>query len=133
MQRRTNTSQRSSKRYFKKKKTDPPLRERVKKWLVGKSYWRQQLNFAVWCATTGCGISREIFDKDHSTLGFPPQVYSFYQFHVYYTVRRILHELGGIQSISALPGDPIFSQANNKYDVASYKMICTEFGIKPSS
>ena len=30
------------------------------------SYWPQQLNFTVWCATTGCGIS----DKDHSTFGF---------------------------------------------------------------
>ena len=97
------------------------------------SYWPQQLNFAVWCTTTGCGISREIFDKDHSTLGFPAQVYSLYQFHVYFTVRRILYQLGGIQSISALPGDPTFSQAINKYDVASYKRICAEFGINPSS
>ena len=106
-----------------------------KKWLGGPnmSYWPQQLNFAVWCATAGCGISREIFDKDHSTLGFPAQVYSFYQFHVYFTVRRILYQLGGIQSISALPGDPTFSQTNNKYDVASYKRICAEFGINPSS
>ena len=79
-----------------------------KKWLGGAnmSYWPQQLNFAVWCATTGYGILHEIFDKVHSTLGFPTQVYSFYQFHVYFTVRRILYQLGGIQSISALPGDP---------------------------
>ena len=97
------------------------------------SYWPQQLNFAVWCATTGCGISREIFDKDHSILGFSAQVYSFHQFHVYSTVRRILYQLGGIQSISALPGDPTFSQENNKYDVVSYKRICAEFGINPSS
>ena len=97
------------------------------------SYWLQQLNFAVSCDTTGCGISREMFDKDHSTLGFPPQVYSFYQFHVYFTVRRILYQLGGIQSISALPGDPTFSQANNKYNVASCKRICAEFGIDSSS
>ena len=32
-----------------------------------------------------------------------------------------------------MPGDPTFSQANNKYDVASYKRICAEFGINPSS
>ena len=97
------------------------------------SYWSQQLNFAVWCATTGRGISRDIFDKNHSTLGLPPQVYSFYQFHVYFTVRQILYQLRGIQSISALPGDPTFSQTNNKYDVASYKRIFNEFGIDPSS
>ena len=120
---------------LKKKQTDPPFRERVKKWLGGPkmSYWPQQLNFAVWCATTGCGISREIFDKDHSTLGFLAQVYLFYQFYVYFTVRRILYQLGGIQSISALPGNPTFSQTNNKYDVASYKNIYAEFGINQSS
>ena len=32
-----------------------------------------------------------------------------------------------------MPGDPTFSQVNNKYDVASYKRICAEFGINPSS
>ena len=62
----------------------------------------------------------------------PAQVYSFYQFHVYFTVRRILYQLGGIQNISVLPGDPTFSQAN-KYDVASYKRIYAEFGKNPSN
>ena len=56
-------------------------------------YWPQQLNFAVWCATTGCGISSKMFDD-----GLPKQVKSFLWFHVYFTIRRILHELGGIQS-----------------------------------
>ena len=35
--------------------------------------------------------------------------------------------------MSALPGDPTFNQFNNHYDVASYKRICAEFGIDPSS
>jgi len=48
-------------------------------------------------------------------------------------VRRILYQLGGVQSISALPGDPTFNQMNNHYDVASYKRICGKFGIDPSS
>ena len=36
-----------------------------KLWLGGPDmkYWPQQLNFAVFCATQGCGISREIFDS----------------------------------------------------------------------
>jgi len=93
-------------------------------------YWPQQLNFAVYCATQGCGVSREIFD---SGLDLPPQVRAFYIFHVYCTVRRILYQLGGIQSISALPEDPTFNQFNNNYDVASYKRLCSEFGIDPSS
>jgi len=103
-----------------------------KHWLGGPDmkYWPQQLNFAVFCATQGCGVSREIFD---SGMNLPPQIRAFYIFHVYFTVRRILYQLGGIQSMSALPGDPPFNQYNNHYDVASYKRLCNEFGIDPSS
>ena len=101
-------------------------------WLGGPKmkYWPQQLNFAVFCATQGCGISRQIFD---SGLSLAPQIRAFYEFHVYFTIRRVLFQMGGTQSMSALPGDPTFSQFNNHYDVASYKRICAEFGIDPSS
>ena len=36
-----------------------------KKWLGGPNmgYWPQRLNFATFCATQGCGISREIIDE----------------------------------------------------------------------
>ena len=50
-----------------------------------------------------------------------------------FLVRRVLYQLGGIQSMSALPGDPTFNQFNNHYDVASYKRIRAEYGIDPSS
>ena len=102
----------------------------AKTWLRGPniSYWPQQLNFPVFCATQGYGISREIFDGRLS-----PQISAFYQFHVYFTIRRVLYQLGGIQSMSALPGDPTFNPLNNHYDVASYKRICAEFEIDPSS
>jgi len=93
-------------------------------------YWPQQLNFAVFCATQGCGISREIFD---SGVTLPDQIRAFYKFHVYFRVRRILFQMGGIQSVSALPGDPTFDISNNKYDIASYKRICAEFGIPPTA
>ena len=93
-------------------------------------YWPQQLNFAVFCATQGCGISREIFDRG---LSLTPQIRAFYQFHVYFTIRRILYQLGGIQNMSALPRDPTFNPLSNHYNVASYKRICAEFGINPSS
>ena len=104
----------------------------AKTWLGGSNmkYWNQQLSFAVFCATQGCGISRKIFDSGFSLT---PQIRAFYQFHVYFTMRRILYQLGGIQNISALPGDPTFNQFNNHYEVASYKRICAEFGIDPSS
>ena len=88
------------------------------------SYWPQQLNFAVWCATTGCGISREALDK------VPEQIKSFLMFHIYIKVRRILFEMGGIQSESALPGDPTFSRIQNNYGTPSFKRICR---ISPSA
>ena len=34
---------------------------------------------------------------------------------------------------AALPGDKMFSQTNNKYDIPSYKRLCNEFGISPNS
>ena len=98
----------------------------LRAWLSGPNmkYWSQQLNFAVFCATQGCGISREVLE-----LNMPDQIKAFYKFHVYFTVRRILFQMRGIQSMSALPGDLAFNSSNNKYDVASYKRICGEFGI----
>ena len=103
-----------------------------KTWLGGPNmkYWPQQLNFAVFCTTQGCGISREIFDSDFCLM---PQIRAFNKFHVYFTIRRVLYQLGGIQSISALPGDPTFNPLSNHYDIASYKRFCAEFGINPSS
>ena len=105
----------------------------AKTWLAGPNmrYWPQQLNFAVYCATQACGVSHKIFD---SGLSLTPQIRSFYQFHVYFTVRRVLYQLGGIQGISALPGDaPTFNVMNNHYETAAYKGICTELGIDPLS
>ena len=98
-------------------------------WLSGPKmkYWPQQLNFALWCATTGSGISREILRELNQ------QLRGFFLFHVYFTVRRILFEMGGIQSFSALPGDPTFNQTENKFDSPSFKRICAEFGIDPNT
>ena len=106
----------------------------ARKWLAkpDMSFWPQQLNFALWCATTGCGVSREMLFSN-STLNLSDQIRTFYQFHVYYTTRKILYEMGGIQSKNALPDDPAFNQQENPYDGASYKRICAEFGIDPST
>ena len=105
----------------------------ARKWLANPdiSFWPQQLNFALWCATTGCGISREMLLP--STLNLSDQIRTFYQFYVYYTTRKILYEMGGIQSKNALPDDPAFKQQENPYDVTSYKRLCAEFGIDPST
>ena len=86
----------------------------AKTWLrePNMKYWPQQLNFGVFCATQGCRISREIFD---SGLSLTPQIRAFHQFHAYFTVRQVLYQMGGIQNISALPGDPTFNQFKNNY------------------
>ena len=105
----------------------------ARKWLAkpNMSFWPQQLNFALWCATTGCGVSREMLFP--SSLNLSAQIRTFYQFHVYYTTRKILYKMSGIQSKNALPDDPAFNQQDNPYDVASYKRLCAEFGIDPST
>ena len=47
---------------FKDTKITHTTGKETKKWLAGPnmSYWPQQLNFAVWCATTGSGMSRQL-------------------------------------------------------------------------
>ena len=57
------------------------------------SFWQQQLNFALWCATTGCGVSREMLFP--SSLNLSEQIRTFYQFHVYYTTLKILYNQRG--------------------------------------
>ena len=116
-----------------------------RRWLAGPNfeYWPQTLNFAFFCATTGCGVSRRILIEDKmrdgkndltdSELKLPPQVRSFFWFHVYFTVRRILFELGGVQNSLPLPGDTAFSQTENKYDIPSFERIRAEFGISPNA
>ena len=116
-----------------------------RRWLAGPNfeYWPQTLNFAFFIATTGCGVSRRILFEDKmrdgkndltdSELKIPPQVRSFFWFHVYFTGRRILFELGGPQNSLPLPGDTAFSQTENKYDIPSFERICAEFGISPNA
>ena len=93
------------------------------------NYWTQQPNFAV--SRSGVSERLLVHRETDSDLNIPPQIRSFFRFHVYLMVRRILFDLGSIQSITALPGDPTFSQTNNNYDKASYERLCAEFGIDP--
>ena len=81
-------------------------------------YWPQQLNFAVWCATCGCGISLVELDK------WPLIIQGFLKFHVYFTVRRVLYELG-----VPLPDEDAFNQINNTYTKSRFEALCNEFGI----
>ena len=90
----------------------------IRKWVESPnlSFWNQSLNFAVWCATGGCGVSREMFREEVS------QINSFYKFHVYFTIRRILNELQ-----CPLPKDKHFSKINNFYNKNAFEKLKTEF------
>ena len=85
-----------------------------RKWLNAPdmNYWPQQLNFAVWCATSGCGIS------PFESLNYPKVVSSFIKFHVYFTIRRILYELS-----LPLPDEQPFVINNNPYSKVAYQSI----------
>ena len=81
-------------------------------------YWPQQLNFAVWCATCGCGVSLEELSK------WPKIIQGFLKFHVYFTTRRVLYELG-----VPLPDEDAFNQINNTYTKSAFEALCNEFGV----
>ena len=95
-----------------------------RKWLNAPdmNYWPQQLNFAVWCATSGCGIS------PFESLNYPKVVAGFIKFHVYFTIRRILYELS-----VPLPDEQPFVINNNPYSKVAYQRLCAEFGIANNS
>lgn len=84
-------------------------------------WWQCQLNFAVWCASTGCGVSYNDHIKDSNDL-----TKSVYIFHLYYCIARILKEIK-----SPLPTDPAFCYYKNQYDLAAYQKLCAEFHISP--
>ena len=46
--------------------------------------WQSQLNFAVFCASSACGVSVEHLNAKELMIR------SIYRFHVYYHIRRIL-------------------------------------------
>jgi len=89
-------------------------------------FWQTQLNFATWCATTGCGIS--VHDHLNGRYDFAPQSAllskSIFRCHVYYQTRRILHQIR-----ATLPTDETWNAFNNAYDHTAYQTISNEFGV----
>ena len=75
--------------------------------------WQTQLNFAVFCASSACGVS-----SAHLNYTKHPMIRSVYRFHVYYHVKRIfkklqvplLHETG-------------FNAADNPYTESEFLKI----------
>ena len=72
--------------------------------------WETQLNFAVFCALSACGVS-----SAHLNYTKHPMIRSVYRFHVYYHVRRILKRLQ-----TQLPHKTGFNTADNPYTESEF-------------
>ena len=80
--------------------------------------WQSQLNFAVFCASSACGVSVEHLNAKE------PMIRSVYRFHVYYQIRRILNRLK-----IPLPYENSFNKYNNPYSHEKFIEICKEYGV----
>ena len=80
--------------------------------------WQSQLNFAVFCASSACGVSVEHLNAKE------PMIRSIYRFHVYYHIRRILKILE-----TPLPYENSFNQYSNPYNHEKFIGICSEYGV----
>ena len=78
-----------------------------------------ELNFAVWCASSACGVSLAHLNyTKHSVIR------SVYRFHVYYHVRRILKKLQ-----TPLPHETGFNAADNPYTESEFLKICEDYRV----
>ena len=80
--------------------------------------WQSQLNFAVFCASSACGVSVEHLNAKE------PMIRSIYRFHVYYHIRSILKILE-----IPLPYENSFNQYSNPYNHEKFIGICSEYGV----
>ena len=78
--------------------------------------WQTQLNFAVWCASTACGVS-----SVHLNYKAHPMIRSVYHFHTYYHVRGVLKRLQ-----LPLPHETGFNAADNLYTESEFLKICED-------
>ena len=81
--------------------------------------WQTQLNFAVWCTSSACGVS-----SAHLNYTKHPMIRSVYYFHVYYHMRRILKKLQ-----VPLPHDTGFNAADNPYTESEFLKICEDYRV----
>ena len=80
--------------------------------------WPTQLNFAVFCASSACGVSIKHMNAKK------PMTRSIYHFHVCYHIRRILKILE-----IPLPYENTFNKFNNSYNHEMLIKICGEYGV----
>jgi len=93
------------------------------RWLrTPMDWWQTQANFAVWCASSGCGVGVEHLEHQN------PLIRAMYRWHLVYQARRILVELKAPQ-----PTDVSFDAASNPYDRRAYEGLCRAFGVDPKN
>ena len=80
--------------------------------------WQSQLNFALFCSSSACGVSVEHLNAKE------PMIRTIYRFHVYYHIRRILKILE-----IPLPYENSFNQYSNPYNHEKFTGICSEYGV----
>ena len=81
--------------------------------------WQTQLNFAVWCTSSACGVS-----SAHLNYTKHPVIRSVYRFHIYYHIRRVLKRLQTL-----LPHETGFNAANNPYTESEFLKTCEDYGV----
>ena len=77
-----------------------------------------QLNFAVFCPSSACGVSVEHMNAKK------PMKRSIYYFYLYYQIRRILKILE-----IPLPYENSFNQYNNPYNYEKFIGIYSDYGV----
>ena len=81
--------------------------------------WQTQLNFAVFCASSACGVS-----SAHLNYTKHPMVRAVYHFHVYYHVRQVLKRLK-----VPMPHKSGFDTSDNPYTSSEFFEICEDYGV----
>ena len=81
--------------------------------------WQTQLNYAVFCASSACGVS-----SAHLNYTKHPMIRSVYRFHIYYQVRRVLKRLQ-----TPLPHKTGFNVADNPHTESEFLKICEDYGV----
>ena len=80
--------------------------------------WQSQFNFAVFCASSACGVSVEHLNAKE------PMIRIVYRFCVCYQIRRILNRLK-----IPLSYENSFKKYNNPYSHEKFIEICKEYGV----
>ena len=80
--------------------------------------WQTQLNFAVWCTSSACGVRSAPlnYKKD-------PMIRAVYRFHMYYHMRRVLKRLQ-----TPLPHETGFNATDNLILSQIFK-ICEDYRV----